>query len=134
MEMRNANSTEALKEKFKHEKENKDHLDTETREGQIHLARLRLQNSNLNANLYSINLSETPACDCGNASETTEHYLLECPRYHEIRNDLFQEIDFIQYLSPMILLSGSSKLTRDQNTQVIQATQTFILKSKRFKT
>ena len=41
---------------------------------------LRLKRSNLNSHLYSIGLSSTPLCVCGQP-ETVKHFLLNCKLY-----------------------------------------------------
>ena len=129
---RSSSTVESFKERLRLTKENKDHLDTGTREGQILHARLQLKNSDLKANLYNINLTESPLCDCG-TEETTKHFLLECPNYNEHRNDLYEQLDFIQLLDQETLLNGNAGYSREQNIKIIQATQTYILKSRRFK-
>lgn len=73
--VRSTRTLETFKETFKREKKRTEHFDSCPREGQILLARLWLKNSDLNANLYSINLSDTPKCACGANEETTNHYL-----------------------------------------------------------
>ena len=59
----------------------------DTRKGAILLCRLRCNNPDLNYNLYSKNLTESPACECGHEEETIEHYLLSCPLYDRARRD-----------------------------------------------
>ena len=46
--------------------------------GQIHHARLRVQNSDLNDHLVKRHISEYPQCACGAPKEEPEHYLLFC--------------------------------------------------------
>jgi hypothetical protein len=57
--------------------------------GQILHSRLRMHCSSLNQHLYSINIVDSPLCQCG-AIETTEHYLLYCPLYN-VHRRLFIE-------------------------------------------
>ena len=41
-------------------------------------ARIRNKCSNLNVDLYYNHLSQTEACDCGNTSETPQHFFFKC--------------------------------------------------------
>ena len=42
-------------------------------------ARLRHQCSSLNADLFRINITNDPKCECGAPFEDSIHYLMECP-------------------------------------------------------
>ena len=53
---------------------------------------LRLKRSNLNSHLYSIGLSITPACLCGQP-ETVKHFLLDCKMYEQARVQLFEKLE-----------------------------------------
>ena len=97
------------------------------------MASLRLKNSDLNENLFSITLVESPNCMCGAEKESIKHYLLECPRYEELRNELFKKIDFVQSISEKELLDGDREFNSEKNKIIILDVQTFILKSKRLK-
>ncbi|KAG0728970.1 Exportin-6-B [Chionoecetes opilio] len=49
----------------------------------VTLTRLRLGHTTLTANLHRLRLSPDPHCPwCRNVSETIEHFLLQCPRFH----------------------------------------------------
>ena len=48
-------------------------------------AQLRLKRSYLNCHLHPIGLSITPACKCGEPTETVKHFLIECKQYHHER-------------------------------------------------
>ena len=132
IEKRGAGSLEAFKDGFKLDKVNKDHLDTGTREGQILLARLRLGNSDLNSNLYNINLSESPKCECGTPQETPTHYILSCPNFNDLNEEMLEKISFVEEIDLTNILNGSRKYSSLENTTIINAVQTYILKSKRF--
>ena len=60
--------------------------------GLKYLTRLSVGFSHLKSHKYNHNFRDTPnpscACD-GTTEETTEHYLLHCPIYHEFRLQLF---------------------------------------------
>ena len=57
----------------------------EERSAQVIHCRLRLEMSNINNDLVNRNLSTDPKCSCVYSKETTEHYLLHCPNYSNIR-------------------------------------------------
>ena len=46
-------------------------------------ARLRHQCSSLNSDLYRINITNDPKCQCGAPYEDSIHYLMECPLYQK---------------------------------------------------
>ena len=54
--------------------------------------RLRTDMSQLNAHMYKIQKSDTPACPCGFMQENTSHFILTCPKYTLIREELFQNV------------------------------------------
>ena len=64
------------------------------RTGQIHHARLRSNCSSLRQNLFSKNIVDSPLCECG-AVEDTKHFLLECYRYRNLREELNNTISLI---------------------------------------
>jgi len=52
--------------------------------------------------------ADTPICDCGHASETTEHFLLYCNRHEKERKDMF---DFIHHSGIITKKHQSSIIT-----------------------
>ena len=52
------------------------------------IAQLRTGHCPLNKYAHKFRLKETPYCDCGYGQETVQHFLLECPRFKEQRNEL----------------------------------------------
>ena len=96
---------------------------------QIFHCRLRLGISNLNYDLFRRHLINDPACSCGYAAETSEHFLLYCPIYNDIRN---QSINNLNVQDVSILLFGSSNLSVPENNKIFLNVQTFISLSKRF--
>ena len=102
--------------------------------GQVLHTRLRLNCSSLNSHLFVRNLVCSPNCTCGKI-ETTAHFLLECPKYSVLRQELFSCIDNYNLnieISVNLLVFGSSHLTDLQNSNIFRLTQSYILKSKRF--
>ena len=52
------------------------------RRDSINMARLRMNNGNLNFYLHNINVIDSPRCACGYDSEDTVHYFISCPLYN----------------------------------------------------
>ena len=90
--------------------------------------RLRLECSSLNHHLSKKNIVDSAICSCG-AIETTKHYLLICPNYTAVRNQVLSN-----YLNTPIktLLSGDPLLNDEANQNIFKAVQTFIERTKRF--
>ena len=100
--------------------------------GQILHCRLRMNCSSLNSHLFFKNLINSPNCSCGEI-ETTAHYLLHCPKYHTIRNDLYDLLaDIPLEITTNLLTFGSEELSDELNIHIFKSTQTYIIKSKRF--
>ena len=59
--------------------------------GQIYHVILRTDRSSLNHHLYSKNIIGSSLCTFG-TFETTKHYLFECNRFNEFRQEMMQEI------------------------------------------
>ena len=124
-------------EKFKDKLESK--IPTEnplfnfgSRRESIIMARFRMNCSELNAYLFSINVADSPACACGFDSEDTVHYFTSCPLYNIPRAVL---INTVAHLAPFTLhtiLYGNKDLSFEDNKSVYLATLTYIIKTKRF--
>lgn len=103
-----------------------------TRLGQILHARLRLNSSSLNYDLFIRNLVDSPNCRCGSI-ETIKHFLLCCPIYDAQRLEMFNYlVQFPINLRLEVLLYGSTVLNDYENETLFKYVQTFIIKSKRF--
>ena len=110
------------------------------------LTRLRLNNSHLTGDVYRNNLTGDPSCSCGYRNEDRVHYLLDCPIFSALRNDLFQNVGAI--ISPFVdvnlflnldrqyiinlLLSGCTDYDVQTNINISNAVQLFIIRSGRF--
>ena len=100
--------------------------------GQILHCRLRMNCSTLNSHLFFKNLVNSPNCSCG-AIETTTHYLLYCPKYQIIRNELLESLaDIPLEITTNLLIFGSAELSEELNILIFKTTQMYIIKSKRF--
>ena len=98
---------------------------------QIIHCRLRLGMSNLNQDMVNRFLSDNPSCACGSRSEDANHFLLQCPRYEQLRIQTINALD-IPNIDISILLNGSPHLTLSTNLHVFKIVHEYITKSNRF--
>jgi hypothetical protein len=56
-------------------------------------ARLRHQCSSLNSDLYRINITNDPQCQCSATFEDSAHYRMECPLYPNERDCLLRNLN-----------------------------------------
>ena len=84
---------------------------TGNRLDQIHHTRLQLHCSSLNQHLFSKNIIPNPLCTCGEI-EDTRHYLLNCIRYRDIRQEMLTTVSSIFATSLNVLLFGNATLLR----------------------
>lgn len=85
-----------------------------------------------NADLYRINLSQSPECSCTHHLENVKHYLLECPLYNEARGVLLRNMSKYGIVNTDVLLSGSDLRSMDENSEIFLAVQLYIKQTKRF--
>ncbi|MEW8548488.1 MAG: reverse transcriptase family protein [Candidatus Thiodiazotropha sp.] len=97
------------------------------------LTRIRHSCSSLHADLYRVNIIQSPACDCGANIENTKHYFFECNLYNEQRNALFLSLNTVPNISLDLLVNGSSDFTEETNTTIITSVLKFIKDSGRFR-
>ena len=102
-----------------------------TRKGQILHARLRMNSSSLNEHLFLRNLVDSPKCTCGHV-ESTYHFLFECYKYDQLRYSTIHTLNLNQPVDVNLLLYGSDLLTLDENINVFNLVQKYIVQSKRF--
>ena len=89
LSIRNVNAKDELKTLLSGKKEEVFQWENEvSRHSSIMLARIRCDNPDLSANLFARGMAESPSCTCGTAMETSEHYLLKCPRFAVQRNKI----------------------------------------------
>ena len=93
--------------------------------------RLRTNCSALNSDLYSKNIIDSAACECG-AIETAHHFFFSCDKYRNQREDLFLELQFLPSITMQILLYGDSSRSLNENICIFVTVQKFIEKSKCF--
>ena len=105
------------------------------------LTKLRVKFSDLNEHKFRHNFDcLSPICNCGKANEDNEHFLLHCPLYDIIRQDLFGQLENILdfNVSDMnskslcnLLLFGKPDLDVSMNKMIIEETLRFIENTKR---
>ena len=133
MDTRNANSLNSFKYKLNTDiKLPPVYFNDGTRHGQIYHSRLRTGCSSLNSHLYAKHLIDSPLCICGEV-EDTNHYLLQCDRYADLRRDMLNTITTFCPPTFNTLIWGNSELSLESNKEIFLSVQNFILKSKRFK-
>ena len=90
---------------------------------ELHHTRLRLGISNLNHDLFRRHLQADPACGCGFAAETAEHFLLHCSQYHTHRQATINNLPHTDILT---LLNGNTSLSNLENKVIFEIVQDFI--------
>lgn len=98
---------------------------------QIYHTRLRTECSALNHHLFSKSIIASSLCFCGDI-ETTKHYLLECPRYVQLRTTMINNVSTICIPSLSSLLFGDETLDDIANQNIFIAVQRYISETKRF--
>ena len=110
------------------------------------LTRIRVNCSYLKAHSYKTGHNLTTACPfCPNKSESSQHFLVQCPNFSNFRKVLFEQIqtNFIPNFQKLsmkqqfeILVFGydtHNHETKQINGKIMIFTQAFISKTKRFK-
>ena len=99
-----------------------------SRLGQVLQARLRMECSALNADLYRKNIVNSPSCQCG-GFENAQHLFFTCPLYAESRKNLSIRLD---NYSINQLLYGIEDSTLQENTTLFIEVQNFLTSCGRF--
>ncbi len=98
----------------------------------VHHARMRMGCSKLNFDLFhNLHVVDTDKCECG-ATETPEHYFLQCPFYHNEREILLRSIADIMPITTNNILYGNSSYSLDINKTLFTAVHQYIIDTKRF--
>ncbi len=101
------------------------------RKAQILHTRLRTLCSSLNYDLYQKNIMDSPLCRCGSI-ENRQHYFLNCPFYHDIRQDLFQTITNIPDANLQLLINGDIDLLLYGNSSLSYEVNAKVFSSRTF--
>ena len=94
--------------------------------------KLRLEISDLNADLYKRHLTGNMSCVCGSPIENADHFLLVCPLFDIIRRETIYRIKNFPAISTKQLTHGDPDISPQDNTEMFEKVQDFILKSRRF--
>jgi len=95
-------------------------------------ARLRNFCSNLNYDLFRVDMTADPSCACGNLRKRLSLFF-ECPIYNMCRLEMKNTMRIISIpISLNLLLNGSNTLTHEENSHIFLNVQRFISKMKRF--
>ncbi|PJE77938.1 hypothetical protein CI610_03136 [invertebrate metagenome] len=70
-------------------------------------------------------------CSCNRSNETTEHFLLFCPNFEQLRLQCFTNLPPGNNLN--LLLYGNPDMPDQYNLDIFDSVQQFICKSKRCK-
>ena len=100
----------------------------------IHHARLRIGCSKLNYHVcFNLHIPDvSPDCSCGEGYENSEHFLMECKLYNDIRNTLKRKIERHCIFTLDVLLHGAQDLPLNTNYALFDAVHEYILESHRF--
>ena len=96
--------------------------------GQIYHARLRMDCTSLNHHLISKNIINSRLCFCGRP-ETAKHYLYDCYRFNNLRQEMMQSISRLCEPTLNALLYGVTKLSDETNTQLFIIIQEYIIRT-----
>ena len=106
------------------------------------ITRLRLELSHLREHKFKYNFQNclNPLCSCGSSIESTSHFLLHCPIFHDKRHTLLSTLNNIDSkilesndcCLTQTLLFGSTSFDSETNTLVPNATSGYILSTGRF--
>ena len=111
--------------------------------GVKYLTRLRLDLSHLNGHRFNHNFHDciNPLCSCGNDTESNSHFFLHCRHFTSLRAELMNNLKMIDEnilrlsddcLTNLILF-GDPKYSPVDNSRILNASISFILRSERFK-
>jgi len=95
-------------------------------------SRLRNICSNINADLYRVNIVQSTMWQCFCPIENMIHCFFECPLYNNIRQELFNNVSKYGEIDIDLLLKGSPFLTDVQNQEIFVLVHQYINKSNRF--
>ena len=106
------------------------------------ITRLRLELSHLCEHKFNYNFQNclNSLCSCGSSIESTSHFLLHCPIFHDKRHTLLSTLNNIDSkilesndcCLTQTLLFGSTSFDSETNTFVPNATSGYILSTGRF--
>ena len=87
--------------------------------------------SDLKYDLLNRHLTTNSSCDCGERNETSQHYILHCPRFTHVRQNTIFRLP-ANLLNITTLLQGDPNISNKMNSLIFKAVQDFITQSGRF--
>ena len=105
---------------------------TKDRLNDVILKRICHNCSNLNADLYPVNISANWNCRCGAENENTHHYFLECLLCIEQQTLLFSSINPLVNVHLQLITNGNTALNAETNAFIHSAVLKYIKDMHRF--
>ena len=107
--------------------------------GNILHTKLRVGISDFNSHLFEIQKSATMSCVCGHNEENPQHFVLQCPKYQNLRDTLFQNLSDILHTNftnlsrskQLDLLLHGVGLAEGADGEVSRCFQNFLIRSGR---
>jgi len=85
----------------------------------------------LKADLFRINITNDPKCQCGAPFEDSIHNLMECPLFQNERDCLFRSLRETQkYIET--LLFGNDEININENSMIFNKVRAYIRQTKIF--
>jgi hypothetical protein len=132
LEARNLTSIDTFKNFLKKDMPKKNqYFHYGKREAQVILSRLRTKCSNLNHDLFSKSIVDSPLCSCGKV-ENTYHFFFDCPNYDNQRLELFNSLPPNCDLTLHTLLNGDDTIEQTANKSIHDSVHKYINQTKRF--
>ena len=94
-----------------------------SRKAQITYCKLRLGISDLNYDLLNRHLTTYSSCDCGERKETSEHFILHCPRFTHVRQNTIFRLP-ANLLNITTLLQGNPNISNNMNSLIFKLSKT----------
>ena len=84
-----------------------------------------------NSDLYRINITNDPKCQCGAPYEDSSHYLMECPLYQNERYCFFRNLRETNKNIEKLLF-GNDENNINENSNIFNKVRAYIRQTKRF--
>ena len=102
------------------------------RKSHILSTKLRNRCSELNADLFRINLIDSAACSCGCNMEDAKHFIFICTKYQNERQSLLRSLGNFHPITLDTLLFGNDMFNSNDYITIQIAMQKYIIDTKRF--
>ena len=96
-----------------------------SQKAQIIHCKLRLGMSDLSYDLLNRHITRNSSCDCGERKETSEQYILRCPRFTHVRQNTTFKLP-ANLLNITTLLQGDPNISNNMNSLIFKAVLDFI--------